>query len=450
MKILVLTSRFPFPLEKGDKLRIYNQMRELSRAGHQIVLIALSDALIKDNYYTELNQFCTKIYAIKLTKKAIFLNIFMNILRGIKLPFQVAYFFNSAIKKQINQIISDEKPDHIYCHLVRMSEYVRDINLPKTLDFMDAFGEGTKRRAAISPYFSRFLWRFEAKLMLNYEKGLANDFSHLTVISEQDLARLPISADKITVVGNGVDIDFFNFLSYENWQLINSKNNLELIKNELKLNKNNSELNAIELINEQLNLINNELNSIKNNAELIKNNQRLIKKYDVCFVGNLGYYSNVEAVRFLVKKILPLLKKQKKDIKILIAGARPTTEIQYLGDENITVLGWMDDIREAYAASRILVAPLMHGIGQQNKILEAMAMHVPVVSTSRVNNAIGAQPETDILIADTEGVFAEQILNLLQSIDLQSFIADNGRLFVEKKYSWKGATEPLVGLISNA
>ena len=181
--------------------------------------------------------------------------------------------------------------------------------------------------------------------------------------------------------------------------------------------------------------------------ELINQNPNLNKQYDICFVGNLGYYSNVEAVRFLIKTIFPLLKKEKPDIKILLAGARPTAEIQGFTNENITVLGWLDDIRDAYADSRILVAPLMHGIGQQNKILEAMAMGVPVVSTSRVNNAIGATPETEILVADTEGSFAEQILKLLQDIDLQILMSKNGRAFVEQNYSWAGATRELVGLI---
>ncbi len=466
VKILVLTSRFPFPLEKGDKLRIYNQMRELARAGHEIVLIALADEPVLDNYLNEIKQFCSRVYVFKLTKTAIFSNISRNILRGIKLPFQVAYFFNSTIKNQIKQVISDEKPDHIYCHLVRMSEYVRDVDLPKTLDFMDAFGAGTGRRAAISPFFLRPIWHFEARLMLNYEKKIALQFNNLTIISEQDRARLPISAAAVSVVGNGVDMAFFSLIDFNKKQLETIKNNLEIIKNELfnsnlvlnkkelKVNNSNLEINSNELIDNELASITNELNAFNSNSELnknelnlIKQNADLIKKYDVCFVGNLGYYSNVEAVRYLIKNIFPLLKAAKPDIKILIAGARPTTEIQYLGDENITVLGWMDDIREAYAASRILVAPLMHGIGQQNKILEAMAMHVPVVSTSRVNNAIGAMPETEILVADTEGVFAEQILKLLQSIDLQNLIADNGRLFVEKKYSWAGATAVLEQLV---
>ena len=438
VKILVLTSRFPFPLEKGDKLRIYNQMRELVRAGHEVVLIALAETPVSDVFLQTLKPFCSRVYALKLTKIAVLGNILRNILRGPRLPFQAAYFFNSNINRRIQSIISDEKPDHVYCHLVRMSEYIKNENLPKTLDFMDAFGAGTERRAAISPLFLRSLWRFEAQLMLNYEKNIAPHFSNLTIISEQDRARLPISAKAITVVGNGVDIDFFNLINYnKKLALIN----LELIKNK-KLIKNETII-----VNDKQLLKHDKL--LLKHDKLINQNPNLNKQHDICFVGNLGYYSNIEAVRFLIKNIFPLLKKERPDIKILLAGARPTAEIQGFANENITVIGWLDDIRDAYAQSRILVAPLMHGIGQQNKILEAMAMGVPVVSTSRVNNAIGATPETEILVADTEGSFAEQIFKLLQDIDLQILMSKNGRAFVEERYSWEGATRDLVRLISS-
>ena len=470
-------------------MRIYHQMRELARAGHEIVLIALAETPVSDAFLQALKPFCSRVYAFKLTKIAVLGNILRNILRGPRLPFQVAYFFNSKINKHIKRIIFDEKPDHIYCHLVRMSEYVKDENLPKTLDFMDAFGAGTERRAAISPLFLRSLWRFEAKLMHNYEKNIAPHFSNLTIISEQDRERLSIVGKAISVVGNGVDIDFFNLINYKKKEKITDnqfieggnqlikdsekliedfkasieKNNKELADNNKLLKSNKESLKTQKQIikydnfliksnkehQESINYLiedNKELAAL--NEDLIDSNAILNKQYDICFVGNLGYYSNVEAVRFLITHIVPLLKKEKPDIKILLAGARPTAEIQGFADENITVIGWLDDIREAYADSRILVAPLMHGIGQQNKILEAMAMGVPVVSTSRVNNAIGAGSETEILVADTEGSFAEQILKLLQDIDLQILISKNGRAFVEQNYSWEGATRDLVRLIT--
>ncbi len=396
MKILVLTSRFPYPLEKGDKLRIYYQIRELHRAGYEVQLVSLTEEKVKKADYQQVKAFCSKIFVFRITRFSVFIHAVLNIFKGIKRPFQVAYFYDFTVKNAIDQIIETEKPDHIHCHLARMSAYVEHKNLPKTLDFMDAFGAGTKRRADISPFYIRPFWHIEARLMQRYEQYMASKFDFSTIISKQDKERLTLNADSapVQVIPNGVDTDFFNIVDFQNQN------------------------NAIE------------------------------KKYDICFVGNLGYYSNVEAVRFLIKKIVPLVKAQKPDVTILLAGARPTTEIWGFTNDHIKVIGWLDDIREAYAQSRILVAPLMHGIGQQNKILEAMAMHVPVVTTTRVNNAIGSISEKDILLADTEGVFAEQILKLLQNIDLQNIISENGRVFVEQNYSWQQATRPFIELLN--
>ncbi len=396
MKILVLTSRFPYPLEKGDKLRIYYQMRELHRAGYEIYLVSLTEETVKEIDYQVVKAFCKKIFVLPLSRFSIFLNIMGNILRGVKRPFQVAYFYHLSIQNAIDTIIETEKPDLIHCHLARMSAYIEHVNLPKTLDFMDAFGAGTMRRCDISPFYMRPFWRFEARLMQHYEQYVASNFDFSTIISEQDKLRLSWTPTdtKVHVIPNGVDVDFFDISDFKN------------------------------------------------------QNNTIEKKYDICFVGNLGYYSNVEAVRFLIKKIMPLVKAHKPEVTVLLAGARPTSEIWSFENEHIKVIGWLDDIREAYAQSRILVAPLMHGIGQQNKILEAMAMNVPVVTTPRVNNAVGSTSEKDILLADTEGDFAEQILRLLQNIDLQNVISKNGRIFVQENYSWHAATQLFIGLLN--
>ena len=394
VKLFVLTSRFPYPLEKGDKLRIFHQIRELSRY-HEIVLCSLAEQEVKDIDYQEVKPFCSKIFILNLNKKTVVFNILRNILTlpfRFNLPFQVAYFFNKNIRKQILQIIESEKPDHIYCQLARMAEYIRHLDLPKTLDYMDAFSIGAARRADSSHWLTKPFWKIEAHKMAEYEAQLAHDFDNLTIISAQDRDVLDFNEkNKIQVVPNGVDTDYFK-----------------------------------------------------------KNNAALPPQYHIAFVGNLGYYPNVEAAKYLVHQILPLLLIQIPDIKILIAGARPTAEVQKLSNKNVTVKGWLEDIRTAYSDAQIFVAPLFHGSGQQNKILEAMAMGLPCVTTSLVNNAILAKSDEEILTIEpfyTEGLWAEKILNLLQSVHNQEIISKNARLFVEKKYSWQYSATLLNNII---
>ena len=212
VKLFVLTSRFPYPLEKGDKLRIFHQIRELSRY-HEIVLCSLAEEQVQDIDYQEVKQYCSKIFILNLNKKTVVFNILRNILSlpfRLNLPFQVAYFFSKNIKKQILQIIDAEKPDHIYCQLARMAEYVRHLNLPKTLDYMDAFSIGAARRAESSYWLTKPFWKIEAHKMAEYEAELAHDFDNLTIISNQDRDVLDFNEkNKIQVVPNGVDTDYF-------------------------------------------------------------------------------------------------------------------------------------------------------------------------------------------------------------------------------------------------
>jgi polysaccharide biosynthesis protein PslH len=389
VKLLVLTSRFPYPLEKGDKLRIFHQIRELSRH-HEIILCALSEEVVQDADYQQVMPFCSQIHIFHLSKITIFLNILGGILRG--LPFSVSYFFNKKIQKSILAIAEKEKPNHVYCQLIRTSEYFKGTAFPKTLDYMDAFSVGMHRRSQDDAWFLRPFYGLESKLLKRYETNIFPYYDHLTIISQQDKL-LMVGRDEINiaVVPNGIDNQYFT-PNYE---------------------------------------------------------QKTPPQYDIAFVGNLGYYPNIQAAKYLVNQILPLLKKDIKGIKILLAGARPSQEVELLANENVDIKRDLEDIREAYAAAKIFVAPIFHGSGQQNKILEAMAMGLPCITTTLVNNAILAKPNEEILTADTEGAFVEQIKNLLQDIDYQLIIKANGRQFVKSHYSWHTATQALNDLMEN-
>lgn len=142
MKLLVLTSRFPYPLEKGDKLRVYYQLRELAKA-HEIVLCALTDEEPTSENFNVIQSFCSKVYILHRSKFTIYKNIIYSFLNGM--PVQVGYFFDKKLKADFEKIVKAEQPDHIYCQLIRTANYVKDINLPKTIDYMDTFSIGAKR-----------------------------------------------------------------------------------------------------------------------------------------------------------------------------------------------------------------------------------------------------------------------------------------------------------------
>ena len=169
------------------------------------------------------------------------------------------------------------------------------------------------------------------------------------------------------------------------------------------------------------------------------------KKYDLLFIGNLSYAPNIFAIKYAANHLMPLL----KELKLAVVGATPSPEILKLESNNITILGWIEDSREAFNQSKIMIAPMFISIGLQNKILEAMAMQIPCVISSMANNALGAEPEKEVLIADTPEEFIKQIKRLLNDEVLYHLMIENARQFILKNYSWEENTNKINLLLSN-
>lgn len=386
MKLLILLSRIPYPLEKGDKLRAFNQIRYLSEK-HEIILCALSDVRIDPKAYQILARYCTSVFFFRLHKPGILINILRAFLMGN--PLQTGYFFNKRIKKKITGLINEHKPDHIFCQLVRTAEYVMDINIRKTIDYQDAFSKGIERRMDEIPWFMRPVFRLEYKRLLRYESDVFDKFNNRLIISQadRDCIQHP-EKDKIIIVPNGVDHDFFKPVNKE-------------------------------------------------------------KKYDLLFTGNMSYPPNISSVEYIVNKIRPELLKTYPQIRILIAGASPARQIRNLVMPGVEVTGWVDDIRKCYAESRIFLAPMQIGTGMQNKILEAMSMKLPCITSLLANNAIGAKEGEEILIGNSPEEYADWIMKLLNDKDFYCSVSEKAYSFVHRSFSWNESVSLIDRVISN-
>jgi len=388
MKLFVLLSRFPYPLEKGDKLRAFHQIKELSKQ-HEIVLCALSDQKVAQSSIDKLQEYCKAIHIIRLPKWKIYWNLFWQLLFTDK-SLQVVYFYNKSAQKKITKLIQEHQPDHIYCQLIRVTEYVKNIPIPKTLDYMDALARGMERRIALSPFYIKWFLTTETTRLKRYEHQIFDTFDNLTIISEQDKNLIVhIKNDAIQIIPNGVDYEMFKF--QENCK----------------------------------------------------------KKYDLIFTGNMAYPPNIDSVIYLVNEVMPLVWKKYPPIKLVIAGAEPDKKVLQLASENVEITGWVKDITTYYAAAKIFVAPMQIGTGLQNKLLEAMAMQIPCVTSQLANNALGAEHQNSILIGNQPEEYCEHIISLLENKNIYNNIATTGYDFVKKNYTWEGTTEKLNELIIN-
>lgn len=374
MRLFFLLPRVPYPTEKGDKLRAFHQIKQLSKH-HEIILCALNDGTLHEDAIPVLKKYVKAIHIIPLSKVTVFLNIAKALLSGK--PMQVGYFYNAASAEKIRRLIEETKPDHIFCQLIRVAEYVKNIPIKKTLDYQDVFSKGMERRLSTSPFYMRPFLKIEYNRLQNYEREAFEKFDNKIIISKPDRDLIPHpDREKIVVVANGVDTDFFKPMERA-------------------------------------------------------------KEYDLVFTGNMGYPPNINAAEYLVNEILPHVLKHKPDFKLLIAGASPHLRVQVLKSEQVTVSGWVADMRECYAAARVFIAPMQIGTGLQNKILEAMAMKIPCITSPLAFQALNARDGENILVAETPEGYAKQILMLLDNPEKAEQIASNGHAFVKQNYSWE-------------
>ena len=162
----------------------------------------------------------------------------------------------------------------------------------------------------------------------------------------------------------------------------------------------------------------------------------------------MSYKPNVLAAKFICEKILPLVENKIKNTKVIIAGSSPTNEVKNLSklNKNINVTGFISDIRTAYENGTVFIAPMFIGSGLQNKLLEAMAMKIPCITTDIANNSLNAT-KNEIKIANNEIEFANSCIELFNNNQKTLKLIENGYKFVKSKYSWEKSTNVINKII---
>ncbi|MEI7895461.1 MAG: glycosyltransferase [bacterium] len=385
MRLFFILPRVPYPTEKGDKLRAFHQIKQLSKH-HEIILCALNDGDLHEDAIPVLKRYVKAIHIIPISKASIAFNLFKTLFSNK--PLQVGYFYNASSAAKIHKLIEEYKPDHIFCQLIRVAEYVKGISIPKTLDYQDVFSKGVERRLATAPFYMKPFLKIEYNRLLQYEHDAYEAFDNKIIISAPDRDLIPHPGrNNIVVVANGVDTGFFRPIEAP-------------------------------------------------------------KEYDLVFTGNMGYPPNIKSAEFLVNEILPEVLPHKPGLRLLIAGASPHLRVMVLKSAQVTVSGWVPDMRDCYAGARIFIAPMQIGTGLQNKLLEAMAMKVPCITSPLAFQALNARDGEDILVAGTPKEYAAHILMLLDNPEKAARIAQNGYDFVQRNFNWETETEKINKLIT--
>jgi sugar transferase (PEP-CTERM/EpsH1 system associated) len=167
------------------------------------------------------------------------------------------------------------------------------------------------------------------------------------------------------------------------------------------------------------------------------------------FVGVMDYLPNIDGCVWFVNEILPRLRAKRPGARFTIVGSRPTDEVKALASHpGVAVTGFVDDPREFLARAAVSVAPLRIARGIQNKVLEGLAMGLPVVGTTSATQGVEGEPGRDFLLANTVDEQVAAIEGLLADPEHARSLGRRGRQFVEEKYDWERVFDPLDALLA--
>ncbi len=332
MRILCLASRLPYPPNRGDRLRAFNFIKNLSRE-HKLSLLSFIAHESEREHLPPLRAYCQDVRVLTMSQRHSALSVLYNLWR--REPLQALYYRSGAMRRLVKQTLTEKQFDAAYVHLFRMAPYVADQpRLYRIVDLTDAISEEITRSLPYRGLISRLIYKLELSRIRRYERHVAKTFEETWLISKADRQVLAMDcpAANIRVVPNGVDA--------------------------------------------------NRLYPLEQPCE----------PDSLIFVGHLGVFHNVDAATILARKVLPLVRQQIPNCSLKIVGAEPNAQVRALDAEPaVSVTGFVPDLNDYLNRAAIFVAPLRFAAGVQNKVLEAMATASPVVTTNLVNAGLGAR-----------------------------------------------------------
>jgi sugar transferase (PEP-CTERM/EpsH1 system associated) len=376
--LLFLTPRFPFPVDRGDRIRSYHLIREFSRHA-DITLATMTDGAPGAVPMQSLSPWCSRVEVISLPKRRSELNMVLAVADHV--PFQVAYFRSADMDRLLDRL-SRERFDLAFAHMFRMLPYLeRCEGVRRVVDLGDSLAMNLQRALAVKPLLARFAFQEERKRVARYEVRAMASAHESWVITEPDrvdlLSRAPSA--RLEVVPNGIE---------RRW----GRSGLDGPKSET-----------------------------------------------ILFLGNLTVGHNVDAARYLAEEIWPLVLRERPSARLLLVGT-PNRSVQRLtARPGVRVEGFVPDLAPFLARARASVAPLRYGAGIQNKVLETMAAGLPAVVTPMVADPIGAEPGKEIVVGESPDDLAGEIVRLLSDERLARRIGEAGSLFVTTRFSWARA-----------
>ncbi len=387
MRILFISSWFPYPPDNGSRIRIYNLIKQLAKR-HEIVLVSFSRGPVTEDRIAAMQQHCQSVDVVPLKR---FEPAYWRALLGLFSPRPRSFVdtFNALMWNLVKTKAQDNF-DLVILSQIITAPYVSalgTVSTPRVFEEAELTVLWEKFAAARHPA-ARWRYGLSWWKTSRFVARLLRQFDGCTVVSEKEsqfVARFLPDHCSMTVVPNGVDVNWYkgDFGEPQGDTLI--------------------------------------------------------------YTGALTYRANLEAMVYFLRDIFPLIRARRPEATIRITGKTDGVPLHRLpfGD-GVELTGFLKDIRPAIAQSRVCVVPLTMGGGTRLKILEAMAAGTPVVSTSKGAEGLKVTTEENILIADQPAEFADAVIQVLSDDVLYRRLQENGYRLVREHYDWTA-----IGLLLN-
>ncbi|OOE62362.1 glycosyltransferase family 4 protein [Salinivibrio kushneri] len=382
--ILVLTPRFPYPVIGGDRLRIYELCKELSKK-YRITLVSLCDSHQELHMEIPDDGVFKDVHRIYLPRWRSYLNCILAL--PTKKPLQIAYYHSKKFARLVETLA--EKHDVIIPHLIRAAEYAKNLDNRKIIEMTDAISMNYSRfsERKNSSGLKGFIYCIEQERLNRYEKKIAEYYDYSVFVSQYDkdflYNDLPLLYNKALVCSNGVDLSKlpYNF-SPESKKLV--------------------------------------------------------------FIGNMYSAQNYDAAYWFATEVLPILREYGEYEFHIIGRIPQASQKRFAQVEGVFATGSVDSVAEHAHGSIAGICSVRLAAGVQNKTLEYMALGIPTVTSSIGLEGLFATPNESILVADTPSEYVEAILKLESDPDFAKSLSLKALSYVKDHHSWSGKLRPLI------
>lgn len=389
MKILYVCHRFPYPPKRGGKIRPFNMIRHLGEQGHEVTVASLVRSDEEAEEGRGLADHCHE-YLMERVYDPVRTASMVRRLPTMG-PSSMGYFRSRKLARRITDKIADVGFDLVFVHCSSVAQYVEDVRgIPKILDFGDMDSQKWIAYGAFKPFPLNIGYYVEGLKMQLAEVALAQKFDTCTATTRAELATL----------------DGFNTGVRTGW----FPNGVDATK--------------------------------------FAPTDEPYDRDTICFIGRMDYYPNQECMLRFTSDVLPIIQRRRPGTKLLIVGADPSKEILQLGRlEGVTVTGSVPEVQPYVRSAALTVAPLNIARGTQNKILESLAMGVPVVCSTLAAGGVDCVPGEHLLVANRPQGYADAVLALLNDPAERERYSRAGRERVCSHHDWNASMKRLDAII---